>query len=379
MYKSSVIKCTPDNCILKKLLKTEMLQQKEALANEEYYQISCIHENELVAIGLVQMTSETEAIVNEIIVTYMHLVGITLQRINAVSALKNNQLKLEELNRQLKAQQALLVQQEQLASIGQLAAGVAHEINNPVGFVMSNLGTLTEYVEIIRNLIVKYSSLHSSVQKGNKQKQASYCKQIDKIYKDEDIEFIIEDMEQALLESKEGTKRVQTIVQNLKSFARLDPGMMKAENVNDGIEASLKLVWNELKYKCTVNKNLENIPLIKCSLGELNQVFMNLLLNAGQSIKDKGTINISSKHSGNKIEIAISDTGTGIPKETISHIFEPFYTTKGVGKGTGLGLSISHGIIKKHNGEINVDSEIGKGSTFTIILPCSVNENENDK
>jgi signal transduction histidine kinase len=149
----------------------------------------------------------------------------------------------------------------------------------------------------------------------------------------------------------------------------MDESQAKEADINEGIEATLKIVWNELKYKCAVNKSLKPLPRIRCYLGQLNQVFMNLLVNAAQAIPEKGEINIETETINGHIVIRISDTGSGIPPEIIPKLFDPFFTTKPAGKGTGLGLAISSGIIQKHNGTIDVESTIGKGTTFTIRLP----------
>ena len=283
-----------------------------------------------------------------------------------ISALKEAEAVIKRSRDMLEDQ---LTQSDKLASIGQLAAGVAHEINNPIGYIMSNVGTLTDYVGVLSKLVKQYESLGEAVSGRNDDSIAPLISEIDKTREDEDLEFILGDIDQLLSESKQGAEQVRDIVQNLKCFARVDETESKPANINDGIEATLKVVWNELKYNCEVIKELNPLPDIKCNPGELNQVFMNLLVNASHSIPEKGTIRITTEDAGPEILVGISDTGDGIPKENLRNIFDPFFTTKDVGKGTGLGLSISHGIIKKHNGEITVESELGKGTTFTIRLP----------
>jgi len=276
---------------------------------------------------------------------------------------------LGEMNERLKANQNQLVQSEKMASIGQLAAGVAHEINNPVGFVKSNLGTLTGYVKTFKAIFEEYRGLSGAIHNDDKIVQTAILDNVEKISEKEDLPYILEDIDNLLTESIEGTERVRDIVQNLKSFARIDETQVKEADINEGIEATLKIVWNELKYKCTVHRNLQPLPLIRCCPGQLNQVFMNMLVNAAQAIPEKGDITIETEATDKDIIIRISDTGVGIKQENISKLFDPFFTTKAAGKGTGLGLSISIGIIQKHNGTIYVESEAGKGSTFTIHLP----------
>ncbi|MCE5271664.1 hypothetical protein LLH00_10320 [bacterium] len=281
-------------------------------------------------------------------------------------------LEIIEAYEKLKQAQSQLLQSEKLAGIGQLAAGVAHEINNPVGFIKSNLGTLGEYSSTLKNLLRNFNSLQEAVKQGKcitDSEVSTLVAELESVEREEDLAYILEDMDALIAESSDGAQRVKEIVQNLKSFARLDESEQKEADINEGIEATLKVVWNEVKYKAKVVKKLQPLPLIRCYPGQLNQVFMNLLVNAAQSIQGKGTITIETENRDSGINIRISDTGSGIPKENLSRLFDPFFTTKPVGKGTGLGLSISYGIIKKHNGTIEVESQPGRGTSFTITLP----------
>ncbi|HMK49329.1 MAG TPA: ATP-binding protein, partial [Thermodesulfovibrionales bacterium] len=170
-------------------------------------------------------------------------------------------------------------------------------------------------------------------------------------------------------ESLEGTERVKRIVQDLKTFSHIDEAEWKMADVNTSIESTLNIVWNEIKYKATLRKDYGDIPLTICNPGQLNQVFMNMLINAAHAIEKQGEITIRTFRSDGYVNVSISDTGRGIPDDKIGRIFEPFFTTKEVGKGTGLGLSIAYDIIKKHKGYISVESELGKGSTFTVKIP----------
>ena len=278
---------------------------------------------------------------------------------------------LEEKAKDIKKSQAMLMQSEKLASIGQLAAGVAHEINNPMGFISSNLNTLNEYLDDIKSLISRYkdSSLCGD------EERVKLLSEIESFEEDIDIEYILDDLDKIIEESKEGADRVKKIVSDLKDFSRVDHGDKEFFNINQGLESTLNVVWNELKYKSEVIRDYGDIPEIECYPQELNQVFMNILVNAGQAIAKKGEIRISTRlangnSAGNdRLEVRISDTGIGIPEENLSKIFDPFFTTKPVGKGTGLGMNISYSIIEKHKGEIRVESEVGKGTTFFIGLP----------
>ncbi len=280
---------------------------------------------------------------------------------------------------ELKKTQSYLLQSEKMASIGQLAAGVAHEINNPIGFVHSNLNSLNKYINKVLELIKRYEEGITAFKNNGHKEIVSFCEEIDELKKKLKIDFIIKDFQKVVSDSLEGTQRINKIVADLKNFSRVGQKEFNHSNINEGLETTLNVVWNELKYKCTVEKEYGDLPQIYCNAGQLNQVFMNLLLNAAQAIETKGTITIATRYlngrstGSNKeqdyIEVKISDTGHGIPEETLKRIFDPFFTTKDVGKGTGLGLSIAYDIIQRHKGEITVQSEIGKGTTFTIMLP----------
>ena len=263
--------------------------------------------------------------------------------------------RLEEAHNQL-------LQSEKMASIGQLAAGVAHEINNPIGYVNSNLGALQTYVQSMLRLISDYE-LHEEELKPESRIALHALKQ--KI----DIVYLRQDVSDLLSESLGGLQRVKRIVQDLKDFSHIGDSEMQWANLEDGLESTLNVVWNELKYKVQIVKNFGSIPEVKCIPSQINQVFMNLLVNAGQAIQERGVITLRTRQEGKNVCVEISDTGTGIPQEIINRIFDPFFTTKPVGTGTGLGLSITHGILRKHNGQIEVESQPGKGTTFRITLP----------
>jgi two-component system NtrC family sensor kinase len=193
--------------------------------------------------------------------------------------------------------------------------------------------------------------------------------EIEALKDSEDLDFLLEDIEQLLNESVDGAVRVKDIVSGLRNFARLDEAEVKEADINEGIESTLKVIWNAIKYKAEVVKELGDIPHLLCYPAQLNQVFMNLLTNAAQAMDERGEINIRTYVAHKNIFIEIKDTGKGIRPEHLDKLFDPFFTTKPVGTGTGLGLAISHGIIEKHKGKISVQSEVGKGTTFTISLP----------
>lgn len=275
------------------------------------------------------------------------------------------------MNRQLEQAQNQVLQSEKMASIGVLAAGVAHEINNPIGFVSSNLSTLENYVGDLLALIAAYEKAEVQAwQCGSAEDNAGLFSDVEALKQDVDLHFLREDVISLLAESHDGIERVTNIVQNLKDFARISSTDDWApEDLHAGLESTLQVVWNELKYKCEVVKEYGRLPRVECLLSQINQVFMNLLVNAAQAIEGKGVITLRSGVSGEEVWIEVADTGKGIPPEQLKQIFDPFFTTKPVGKGTGLGLSVSYSIIEKHRGRIEVSSEIGKGTTFRLWLP----------
>jgi len=276
--------------------------------------------------------------------------------------LKTSYSKLSHANNELKQSESQLVQSEKMASIGVLASGVAHEINNPIGFIKSNLFMLKDYfVDIEKYYQKSLENLSNETQKAIQQKLA----------KKHDIDFFLKDIPPLIESSIGGVERVTEIVQSLKTFARIDLPDKTIVDVNEGISATLNMVWNELKFNCKVDIDLKPLPKIFAYPGKLNQVFMNLLINAGQSIIDKGTISIRTYVEHNDIVVEVTDTGCGIDIEHLAHIFTPFYTTKAIGEGTGLGLSISHQIIEQHDGKLEVVSTFGEGSCFSIYLPIN--------
>jgi signal transduction histidine kinase len=287
-------------------------------------------------------------------------------RVKAQHHLSKSKQALVKTLSKLKQTQAQMIHSEKMASIGQLAAGVAHEINNPIGFIKSNLHTLREYCEDIKDLLAHYEGLESALNTDQPVKEM-----IAKIrdYKAEiDYEFVCGELDCVLDESKEGVERVARIVMDLKDFSHTDSGVVEYSNINGGIESTLNIVWNQLKNKAKVNKDLDEIPLVRCDLEKLNQAFMNLLINAGQAVERDGVIDIRTRCNRNIVEIKVSDNGCGIPPDITPKIFDPFFTTKDVGSGTGLGLNLVYNVIKGHNGSIDVESEVDKGSTFTIRL-----------
>jgi two-component system NtrC family sensor kinase len=274
--------------------------------------------------------------------------------------LKNKISELEKTNKDLRETQSQLVQSAKLASIGQLVAGVAHELNNPIGFIYSNMEPLKDYSQALMELIDIAENNPENLEKAKNEK---------------DLIYITQDLPKLINSCQEGARRVKDIVIGLRNFSRLEEKSSTPTQLIELIETTLQLLSSELKNRVEVIKDFESVPAIQCNRGQISQVIMNLLSNAAQAIHGNGKIWIATKFlkadskTENRIAISIQDDGTGIPSEIIEKIFDPFFTTKDVGRGTGLGLSISYGIIQNHGGTIQVRSEETKGTEFTIILP----------
>ncbi|WP_321493797.1 ATP-binding protein [uncultured Desulfobacter sp.] len=288
--------------------------------------------------------------------------------------------KLADMNDNLRAkvqqQATLIVQAEKMASVGILAAGVAHEINNPLAFINSNLATIKSYFERIITLYEKMDAVALFLDTLANPAAEELLKDLSEFKEKNKIKDIVEDLDYIADESIEGLNRIKMIVQDLKNFSRLDEMQFEKTDINNAIESALHMVWSELKHKATIEKKLGDIPLINGFPQKISQVFLNLLINASQAIEKSGTITVETKlvHLGRRkgdrfVEINISDTGCGIPEENIKKLYDPFFTTKPAGTGTGLGLSIVYEIIKAHNGDISVHSRLGEGSTFCVHLP----------
>jgi two-component system, NtrC family, sensor kinase len=270
----------------------------------------------------------------------------------------------EEL-RKNREKDARAMQQDRLASIGQLAAGVAHEINNPLGFVKGNLNTLKEFVGSLQKYLQVVDELSAGSLTAEKNQ---FLKASRKKY---EIDYIFEEMQPLLAESVEGVERVSRIVTDLKDFARPGSNGMQEADLNRLVCCTINVLCSELKHVARLDTQLPELPSLVCCPQEINQVIAHLLMNAAHAVEQGGTISISTFLEDSHLILMISDTGTGIPPELQLRIFEPFFTTKDVGKGTGLGLSVCYDIIKKHGGEIVVASAVGAGTTFTVKLPLA--------
>jgi signal transduction histidine kinase len=272
----------------------------------------------------------------------------------------------QELNRtlaDLQETQLQLVQSEKMASLGQLTAGIAHEINNPINFVSANVKPLQRDVGNLLEVLGRYSEIRPD------DRVAEQLAEIAALKEEIEIDYVIDEIQMLIKGIEDGARRTAEIVKGLRNFSRLDETDLKRANVNEGIESTLVLLHSTYKDHVELKKDYGELPEIECFPGQLNQVFMNLLTNAIQAIPERGTISITTRSLGDRIRISIKDTGGGIPQELLGKIFDPFFTTKEVGKGTGLGLSISLGIIEKHHGTMVVESEPGEGTEFIITLP----------
>ena len=267
------------------------------------------------------------------------------------------------LNDKLAQTHNQLLQSEKMAAIGQLAAGVAHELNNPIGFIRSNISSLETYVDNLLAVLQHAEACAATC--PDRAKHAAF----QRVRKEADIDFLKTDIRELMSESKDGTERVRLIVQNLKDFSHVSEEAWSLADLHKGLDSTLTLVWNEIKYKAEVEKRYGTLPNVNCIAAQINQVFLNILVNAAQAIDTKGKIIISTGCENERVWITISDTGTGIPPANLKRVFEPFFTTKPVGKGTGLGLSLAWSIIEKHHGQLSVESTPGVGTTFRIELP----------
>jgi two-component system NtrC family sensor kinase len=271
--------------------------------------------------------------------------------------LKDKIQELEKANNEIRDTQAKLVHTAKMASLGQLVAGVAHELNNPIGFIYSNMTHLREYSEKLIHLI---DVAEHEPDKLEKEKKKS------------DLTYIVNDLPKLITSCEDGARRTRDIVLGLRNFSRLEEAQVKQVDLHEGLENTLSLLSGEIKNRIKVVKHFEKIPKVNCYPSQLNQVFMNVLSNAAQAIESEGEIHITTRRLGpERVEVSIRDTGKGMNKQTLEKVFDPFFTTKGIGHGTGLGLSISYGVVQKHGGDILVSSEVGKGTEFKIVLPIN--------
>ncbi len=304
--------------------------------------------------------------INELVSAYNTMAAQLLELYTSLEQkVQERTLELEKANNELKEAQAMMVHSEKMRSLGELVAGIAHEINNPINFIYGNIMILDKYNKDMFDLIEKYIENEESLAPEKRI-------EIEKLKNEIDIDFLKDDIKELIRSCVEGTERTKNIILDLKNFSRMEEMVMTQFDIPKEIDTTLNILNNKYKNRITVHKNYEeNLPKIEAYGGQLNQVFMNILDNAAAAIKGNGDVYIDVKRLGDNVEIKFKDTGKGIKKENLSKVFDPFFTTKPVGQGTGLGMSISYRVIQNHYGSINVESEVGQGATFTIVIPIN--------
>ncbi len=301
----------------------------------------------------------------------------------AAEELRETVRRLQRANRDLKQAESQLVLQEKLASVGRLAAGIAHEINNPLGFLLNNFSALQDDVTAFRDLIVDYRGLRQKAE--SLPELAGMASRLAQKEEAAHLDFILEDLDGLFSESREGFARATAIIDSMRNFARSDQASNMSEcNINDGIKSTLVLARNEYKYHCVVETDYGDLPSVQCEPVQINQVFLNLLVNAAQAIaeqkrSEKGRIWIRTFMENDLVCCEFSDDGPGMPETVRDKVFEPFFTTKPPGQGTGLGLAISYDIVvNRHGGSLVIDSKAGKGTVFHIRLPMNATPSEEE-
>jgi signal transduction histidine kinase len=284
-------------------------------------------------------------------------------RNNQIRQLRKAKSELEETQSQLSIQEQLM-QQEKMAALGRLVAGVAHELNNPISFVYSNTVLLNESIAQLRRVLDFYDSC-AEMPEDIKQRAAILKEEID-------YDYLVGDLTHALEDCHEGSSRVRDIVMNLKTFSRADELEWQLIDITVGIESTIRMLGQFFRPdRVVVHRDYTEMPKVECYAGQLSQVWMNLMVNAAQAMDSQGDLWITTRQDGDHVVVRFRDNGPGIPEDIIPKLFDPFFTTKSVGEGTGLGLSIVHGIIERHSGEIKVESQMGVGTSFTIRLPIT--------
>ena len=286
-----------------------------------------------------------------------------LQRTTATykAHLENQNVELANSKTELERLQAQLVHTEKMASLGQLSAGIAHELNNPAGFIYGNVDILRDYLKDLERLLKIYDEIdlppEAAVSVAALKTEINY-------------EKLSGDLGSILTDCREGAQRICDVVKNLRLFSRLDEAELKKIDIHEGLDSTIRLLSRYYSSgKIVLRRDYADLPMVNCYAGQLNQVWMNLLGNAAQALNNQGEVSVSTRIDDDWISVVISDTGSGIIEEDLPRIFDPFFTTKPVGEGTGLGLSISYGIIVRHGGAITVKSEVGSGTSFTVKIP----------
>lgn len=278
-------------------------------------------------------------------------------------------MQLKKANDDLKKAEAHLVHSEKMSSLGQMVAGIAHELNNPINFIAGNIDILDEYTDDIRAV---FDAITARLKDGGSFTDQDY----QAIEKKFDLKFKVDDLKGISTSVRKGSERAVEVIQGMRTFSRLDEAQLKETDIHQDIDTTLMILRNQYKDRIDIKKDYEPMGLFKCFSSQLNQVYMNLLQNAIHAISGSGTITIRTRLEENHLRIDFQDSGCGMPKEVQAKIFDPFFTTKPVGQGTGLGLAVTYGIIQKHQGSITVTSEEGQGTTFSILIPKNIEVNE---
>jgi PAS domain S-box-containing protein len=284
---------------------------------------------------------------------------------------------------ELRHLQRQVLQTEKMASIGQLAAGVAHEINNPMGFIHANLFQMAEYIADLRRVWSHVEQLQKCVEQGDPDVGQDASERLALLVEEVDVDFVLGDLRKAIRESQEGSERIRHIVNDLRDFSHQDTGERVLSNINQCLDSTANIVWPMMKHLVILEKQYQDLPALNCYPMQLKQVFMNLLVNAYQAIEEKlggggetGRIELRTEHRGDQVVVTVADSGVGVSPENLDRIFDPFFTTKKVGAGTGLGLSTSYSIVQRHGGAIRVESRPGTGTTFRVLLPVDEDDAE---
>jgi two-component system NtrC family sensor kinase len=272
--------------------------------------------------------------------------------------------------------QRQVLQSEKMASIGQLAAGVAHEINNPMGFIHANLFQMAEYLADLRRLWAQVGALRKAAATGEPAELGRALAALDEAAREVDADYVLEDFAKAIRESQEGSERIRHIVRDLRDFSRPDGDEPAPADINQCLDSTANIVWSMMKHSVVLRKRYADLPRLSCHPMQLKQVFMNLLVNAVQAIEERvggsgerGEIELVTERRGDSVVVTVSDTGTGIPPDQIHRIFDPFFTTKRVGEGVGLGLSIAFDIVRRHGGALRAANREPHGASFEVVLP----------